>query len=232
MLQRQQTYALSRRSDSLRSENLLQTFKMLNEMDGGGEPAHDNASDRNLRASFPARDAPWRGVHDGERATFEQHASLHHHQRPESCNNCYTRVQVINLRPITGAAASGAHLTAGRVKDFDDTASGHSFRKPISALEPGASKLNTDNCPNLMSRARPLATEQRPDSELGYPTAHPPHAKGYTTPRSQHAPYIKNQLNLNNQRQPRAEVSEVCTAPNAHQANSTGHHKNAVLLQP
>lgn len=132
---------------------------------------------------------------------------------------------------MTAAVANGAHLTAGRAKDFDDSASDHSYRKPISAAELGHSKLKGGQCPNFASKTRQPVQQPRPDSELDYSTTHLLQNKGYTTPRSQHAPYIKNQLNLNNQRLPRAKISEMCSALQAPQANSTGHHRKSIQHQ-
>lgn len=132
---------------------------------------------------------------------------------------------------MTGAAANGVHLTAGRVKDCDDTDSGHSYRKPIRTNELGDSKLKADHYPSVVGKSRQPAQQQRPDSELAHSTTHLLHNKGFTTPRSQQVPHIKNQLNLNNQGQPRTKISELCSALNTHQANSTGHHRNSIQHQ-
>ena len=61
-------HGLSRRSDSLQSHNLLQTFKKLNELDDvGGSKFHGNASDNNMRSSFWNRPTNWK-VHTDQRA--------------------------------------------------------------------------------------------------------------------------------------------------------------------
>lgn len=57
----------------MKSHNLLQTFKSLNELDDeGGKQTHGNVSDYNIRNSLWNRPAAWKGAHASERAGFEQ----------------------------------------------------------------------------------------------------------------------------------------------------------------